>query len=263
MRAHQQIALPMPRNGAILDRRGTLRDRDHVHDPPPPLDAALCAALGPPCAQTRGQLPAQLPPRLHIQRLIDRLVTDPHLHIIGIVSPQSGRNLLRRPAPPQPRLHLSQQPRAARQLPQLRATRPLPRQHLRAHRPIALTPPTPSDLPRHRRRGTPQRPRDRPPRLTRRQPPTDPLALTPRQPMRRMRDPPTRQPRPIPNPRHRRRRHTKPRPHLLQREPLTHQHHDPLTLNRPQHTQTPTPTTTTTHHNPSRSTHTQSVASTE
>ena len=90
MPAEQQIALPMPRDGAILSLCGALGDVDHVRDPAAILRAPTPATLGPSGAQLRGQLPAQLPARLDIQRLVDRLVTDPHLPIIRMVKRESG-----------------------------------------------------------------------------------------------------------------------------------------------------------------------------
>ena len=46
-------------------------------------------------AQARGQLPAQLAPALDVERLVDRLVADPHLLIVGEVhAGRDGRSVL-------------------------------------------------------------------------------------------------------------------------------------------------------------------------
>jgi hypothetical protein len=162
-RTHDQVPFPGAGQRAILHLRGTLRDHQHLRDPPPPRRTPLGLALGPPGPQLRGQLPAQLPARLHKQRQIDRLVTDTHLRIIGIVTPESGRDLLRRPTLTQPRLHRRQQPRTRRQLGQLGTSGHLPSAPLGPERAIALPAPAPRDLATHRRRRPPQRPRDRTP----------------------------------------------------------------------------------------------------
>ena len=53
-----------------------------------------------PGAQARGQFAAQSAAALHVERLIDRFVRDPHRLIIGIVHAQAVRDLLRAPAWP-------------------------------------------------------------------------------------------------------------------------------------------------------------------
>src|SRR5450756_2432705 len=53
-------------------------------------------AAGP---QAHDQLTLQRTPALHIQRLVDRLVGDPHRLIIGEVQRQPTRDLLRAPRP--------------------------------------------------------------------------------------------------------------------------------------------------------------------
>jgi hypothetical protein len=180
----------------------------------PARTAARAAAT-----QLRAQLPTQLAARLHKQRLIDRLVADPQLPILGILEPESGRDLLRRPARPQPGLHRSQQPRRARKLARLGPPRAPLRAPLGRQRPIRPPPPAAANLAPHRRTMPPQRPRDLAIALTGRDPTTDPLTLGKRQPPRRMRRPPPRQRRLLPDPLHRprrtpklRRQHPHPRP---------------------------------------------------
>src|SRR5215212_2542698 len=68
--------------------------------------------------------PAQLAARLDVERLVDRLVADPHLRIVGVLTSQSGRYLLRRPAAPKPGLDRGEQPWAAGELAGLRSRQP-------------------------------------------------------------------------------------------------------------------------------------------
>ena len=140
----------------------------------------------PPGAQAGGQLALQRPPALDVERLVDRLMADPHRRVIRVVQPQALGDLLRaprhspstvlpRPVPAslpghgwpgnrgparggdmarQPLLHVGPQHRVRRELRRLRATgRPL-RVPLGRGRPVleAATP---------RRRIAPQLPRDR------------------------------------------------------------------------------------------------------
>src|SRR5580704_16349316 len=160
-RPDQQIALPVPGHGAILDLRRPLRDRDHVSDPRSTRHLALGFALLAAGPQLSGQLPTQLPAGLDIQRAVDRLVTNPHPSIVGIHALESGRDLLRRPAPRQTPLDRRQQPRIASQLPRLRAPGPHRAPTLSRQRPIPPPLPTsPLDLPTNRRAMPPDRPRD-------------------------------------------------------------------------------------------------------
>jgi hypothetical protein len=86
-----------PANHGLMDR-----DRDHLGDSPARVDATPGAARRATGSQVHGQLPAQLAARLDIQRPVNRLVADPHPLIAEMVDLQSGRDLLRRPAPPRP-----------------------------------------------------------------------------------------------------------------------------------------------------------------
>src|SRR3954467_7262054 len=51
----------------------------------------------PPGAQAGGQLAAQRPPALHVQRLVDGFMADAHGLIIGKVEPQAAGDLVRAP----------------------------------------------------------------------------------------------------------------------------------------------------------------------
>ena len=68
-----------------------------VPDAITPDGLALARPAGAPRAQRDlpGQLRAQMPPRLHIDRLVDRLVTHPHLRPVGELFFESGGDLLR------------------------------------------------------------------------------------------------------------------------------------------------------------------------
>ena len=100
----QQIALPVPWHTPLIDLRRPLRDRDHLADLTAGLDPPTRATGATPSPELLAQLPTQLAARLHIQRAIDRFVTDPHLLIIGMIVLESGRDLLRRPEPLKPLL---------------------------------------------------------------------------------------------------------------------------------------------------------------
>ena len=149
--AQQQIPFPMARDGAILDLGRPLGDHHHVGDPPAIVHPSVRFAARAPGPQARRQLAAQLPARLHIQRLINRFMTDPHARIIRELAPQPRGDLLRRAAVHQPPLDLPQQPRMRREFRRLRPPRRLLRVTLALQRPIATPPPAPSDLPPHRR----------------------------------------------------------------------------------------------------------------
>ena len=95
----QQVSLPVARHAPLVDLGRALGDRDHLPDSTARVDPAPGAARRAAGPQVRGQLPAQLAARLDIQRTVNRLVTDPHPLIVRMVELQSGRDLLRRPAP--------------------------------------------------------------------------------------------------------------------------------------------------------------------
>src|SRR4051812_49922153 len=85
-----------------LDR--TLADQDLGRDAglAPFAAARPRHPQGPPGAQAGGQLAAQRPAALHVQRLVDSLVADPHGLILGEVEPQAAGDLLRAPRPGPP-----------------------------------------------------------------------------------------------------------------------------------------------------------------
>src|SRR5438445_9201672 len=95
----QQVSLPMARNATVVDLRRALGDRDQIPRAAARIDALARTARGATRPEVGVQLPAQLSARLDIQRLVNRLVADPHPLIVGMVELQSGRDLLRRPAP--------------------------------------------------------------------------------------------------------------------------------------------------------------------
>ena len=92
--ADDEVALPVPRNGPVLDFGRALADHDHPRDAAPGLDAPSGAALGPPGAQAAGQLAAQLASALDEEGLVDRLVAHPHHRIVGKLEAQTHRDLL-------------------------------------------------------------------------------------------------------------------------------------------------------------------------
>ena len=237
--ADQQIAFPVARDGAVFNLRRPLRDRHHLAD----LSALAQARAARPAAGSLGpqigrKLAAQLAPGLDIERLVDRLVADPQLRIIGIVGSQSGRYLLRRPAPQKACLDRGQQPRAARQLaapgPPRAADRPL----LGGQRAIAAAAAVGRKLASDRRRRTAQLPSDRPSALARRQTAADQLPLTKRQAQLRQPNPAALDQRSRIDALHRAPRAAQPNRNLslVITPPQTLKH--PTTLNR---TQPPTP----------------------
>jgi hypothetical protein len=81
----QQIAFPMPGEPPVIRFGRPLSDHHHVLDPSASLPLPLGFATRATGPELSGQLAAQLPARLHIQRLINRLVADLHPHIIGVL----------------------------------------------------------------------------------------------------------------------------------------------------------------------------------
>ncbi len=193
-RADDQVAFPVPGHRPVIGLGWPLADHHHVLDPAAPL-ISLPARLAqrPAGPQAGRQLPAQRTAALHVDRLVDGLVRHPHLRLIGESSLQHHADLLWRPPLGQPGLHPVPQRRVAGQLRRLRPPRPRPRVPLGRHRPVLAMPPgIAAHLPAHRRRRTAQPRRDRPQRLTRRQPDRDLLPLGHRQ------IPAAQRPRPVP-----------------------------------------------------------------
>jgi hypothetical protein len=126
--AEDQIALPVPGHRAVGGLGGPLADVDHARDPatalPGPGTVARFAqrASG---TQTFGQLTAQFPASLHVERFIDGFVGHLHLRAIGISPGQHPGDLFGAVPLDQQRLHLGAQRRAATQLASFRSARPL------------------------------------------------------------------------------------------------------------------------------------------
>jgi hypothetical protein len=115
--AHQEVPFPVPGNGSVGDLRRPFGDHHHVGDHPPSV-AGPCPrqSLGASCAQAARELLAKLPPTLHEQALVDRLVRDPHAHIVGEILPQATRDLLRGPLAAEVVDHAVAQPTMAQEL---------------------------------------------------------------------------------------------------------------------------------------------------
>ena len=95
-----QVAFPVARNSPVFSFGGALADHDLVGQE---ALAAPSAGSGdaqrPSGAQADGQLASERAAPLHIQRLVDRFVGDPHRFIIGEVKAQPVGDLLRAPRP--------------------------------------------------------------------------------------------------------------------------------------------------------------------
>src|SRR4029078_12734914 len=106
-------------HGPVGDLGRTLRDVDHVRDPPLAVAAGTQWVARPapraPRAQALGQVTTQFAAPLDEQRLVDRLGRHLHLQIIWVVHPQPVRDLVRGVLLLQPILHLLSQPGVAGQ----------------------------------------------------------------------------------------------------------------------------------------------------
>ena len=115
LRAHHQVAFVVAGHQA-LHFGGPGADRDRADD----LAARLAAAAplpGPaPGPQGRGQVPFQPAARVNVDRLVDRLVADPHRRVVRVQHPQPPAGLLRRVPARQHLLDLGAQHRAPGQL---------------------------------------------------------------------------------------------------------------------------------------------------
>jgi hypothetical protein len=94
-----EVAFPVPGNGAVFDLGGPCADHDLGADEllAPAPGACSGDAQRPPSPQARDQVATQRAPALHVERLVDGLVRDPHGVIIGEVDPEPVRDLLRAP----------------------------------------------------------------------------------------------------------------------------------------------------------------------
>src|SRR6266542_4588730 len=99
VQSEDEVALPVPRHGAVVGLGGTLADHDRWGGEllATPTSAGPWHTERTAAAQACGQLAAQRPAALHIQRLVDRLVRDPHRPIMGEVDPEPVGDLLRAP----------------------------------------------------------------------------------------------------------------------------------------------------------------------
>ena len=94
-----QVALPVPGDGAVLGLGGPFADHHLGGDVRPGLALGPGArdAQRPAGAQTGDQLALERAAALDVERLVDRLVADPHGLIIGEVDLEPVRDLLRAP----------------------------------------------------------------------------------------------------------------------------------------------------------------------
>src|SRR6266545_5072680 len=94
-----EVAFPVPGNGAVFDLGGPFADHDLGADEllAPAPGACSWDAQRPPSPQARDQIAPQRAPALDVERLVDGLVRDPHGHLIGEVDPEPARDLLRTP----------------------------------------------------------------------------------------------------------------------------------------------------------------------
>ncbi len=101
LQVDDQVAFLVPGHCPVGGLGGPGGDRDLLGDegPAAALGAGPRLTQRPPGRQTRGQLPGQYATALDIQRLVDRLVADPHRLIIGEVDREPATDLLRAPDP--------------------------------------------------------------------------------------------------------------------------------------------------------------------
>ena len=95
--AHDQVALPVAGDGAVLDLGRPVADHDHLVDESMGALAGLSLGLaaGPAGAQRGLHLALQPATGLEVQRLVDRLVAHAHALIVWIVLDEPVRDLLR------------------------------------------------------------------------------------------------------------------------------------------------------------------------
>src|SRR3954470_6752082 len=96
---HDEVPLPVARHRPIGRLRRALADQDLGGDAglAPSAAARPRHPERPPGAQASGQLAAQRPAALHVQRLVDGFVADPHGLIVREVEPQTASDLFRAP----------------------------------------------------------------------------------------------------------------------------------------------------------------------
>src|SRR5215207_6926109 len=92
----------MTRRAAVGDlgraaAEGDLRGDEATPIAPGPAGPRTRYPQRPPGPQARDGRAGQRSPTLDVERLVDRLVRDPHRRIVGELVPQTGRDLLRSP----------------------------------------------------------------------------------------------------------------------------------------------------------------------
>ena len=169
VRSTDEVALPVARHSAILDRRRPFADRHCIHDLAVHAPFFRCMARAPEEAlrsQISHQLLLQHAPRLHIKASIDGLVRHVSRLVCWMCPLQPTRDLFGRPVPFQFRSNSLPQLAAYRQLAELWAKSPFPRQLLGCFSPVAPQSAIAADLATDRRSGPVERTRDRSDRQT-------------------------------------------------------------------------------------------------
>jgi hypothetical protein len=94
-----EVSLPVPRNRTVLSFGWARADQDRIGDMPSRLlpIPSTGYAQRPTGAKTRHQLPLERTPAFDVERLVDRLMADPHRLIIGELDLEAVRDLLRTP----------------------------------------------------------------------------------------------------------------------------------------------------------------------
>ena len=128
LRAHDEVALVVAGDQAALGLGGPLADRDGADDLAAPVGPAAAAADRAARPQAGLQLLAELPAGVEVDRLVDRLVADPHRRVVGELHLQPPAGLLGRVPSVQHGLHFPPQGRVPAEFRRLGAALPLPRQ---------------------------------------------------------------------------------------------------------------------------------------
>ena len=155
--ADEEIALPMPRDRAVLNRRGALANRDGPDDVAARLRrrgtrTSNRASL----AQLRLQRLFEHAAALHEQAQVDGFVRHVHRRILRIRLTEPAGDLLGRPLLRKLRGHRVTQGRLRRQATPLGSAAARPGHHVGRGRPIPTPPSVPAHLPTHGRRSPAQ-----------------------------------------------------------------------------------------------------------
>ena len=99
VQSEDQVAFPVAWHCPVVGLGRTLGDHDLGADElaAPPLGPRPRDPQRSPGSQTRHQLAFERTPALHVERLVDRLVRNPHGLIMGEIDPEPVRDLLRAP----------------------------------------------------------------------------------------------------------------------------------------------------------------------